>query len=101
MRIYKCNKCDFKSNIETDFAIGSFYLPEDFLQKKPKNLNDKFHEKEKKLDESEFIATGLKEYKDDSTTQYPITIHLCPKHTVWFSNLFLPNRKGRPRRQKV
>ena len=99
MKVFQCNKCDFKSPNEDDFTELDIYLPFNKKKKKSTKLMDKFDQKEKDLDEADFVNAGLKE-KDDPDYKYPVEIHLCPKHTVWFSNLFLPIKK-RAKRKKI
>ena len=99
MKVFQCNRCDFKSPNESDFAQLTVYLPYNKKSKTPTTLSEKFHQHEKDLDEADLINTGLK-IADDEHYAYPVIIHLCPDHTAWFSNLFLPTKKRTIQRKK-
>ena len=96
MQTFQCNKCDFRSGNEKSFSRIQFFLAEitPLKKKNPHHLTEEFDEKERMLDESEFVNAGLKE-PDDVLYEKAVTIHLCPKHTIWFNDLFFKDLKKR------
>ena len=93
MRIIKCNKCRNSTSNELDFTEVNIYFPE-----KRKVSPPSWDEREKMLDEAELINSGLVEKEPAKSNE--LQLHLCPKHTIWFQQIFESDIRKIRRRTK-
>ena len=81
MRIIRCNKCNTITNNELEFTQVNIYFPE-----KKRTRPRTWDEEEKLADEADYIDKEL--VKNEPTKLNELEIHLCPKHTLWFQQIF-------------